>query len=173
MKEKTAYVVGSSVRKSLSPTIFNYWFKKYNVEGKYFYKEIKEEKFDEKIKTILKEENLCGLNITTPFKEKIISHLTKIDNHSTNIGAVNCVTIKKNIYEGANTDWTGFQSSLEQFLEENQSKITRKKLNWYPLYSLRRGLKEVLNYNSVKFNGLAKESLVYKDKNFDTEKIKV
>ena len=61
MKEKTAYVVGSSARKSLSPTIFNYWFKKYNVEGKYFYKEIKEEKFDEKIKTILKEEKLYVL----------------------------------------------------------------------------------------------------------------
>ena len=125
--EKTAYVVGSNVKTSLSPTIFKYWFNKYGVEGKYFYKEIKKEKFDEEIKKTLKEKNLCGLNITTPFKEKIIPHLTKTDNHATSIGAVNCVTIKDGAYEGTNTDWVGFQNSLEQFLKENQNKITTKK----------------------------------------------
>lgn len=121
MSTKKAYVVGTNVSKSLSPTIFNYWFYKYNISGEYNYKEIKEELFDEKIKTLLKEENLCGLNVTMPFKEKIISHLTKTDEYATKINAVNCVTIKANSFEGTNTDWIGFQNSLEAFEEKHQN----------------------------------------------------
>ena len=29
---KKAYVIGKNASKSLSPTIFNYWFKKYNIK---------------------------------------------------------------------------------------------------------------------------------------------
>ena len=43
---KKAYVVGTGVSKSLSPTIFNYWFKKYNIVGEYGYVEIKDRSKD-------------------------------------------------------------------------------------------------------------------------------
>ena len=46
MKKKKAYVVGTNVSKSLSPLIFNYWFKKYNVKAKYSFVEVKEKDFD-------------------------------------------------------------------------------------------------------------------------------
>ena len=72
---KKAYVIGKNASKSLSPTIFNYWFNKYNIKGEYGFKEINEIDFNNAIPTILKEKNLCGLNITIPFKEKIIEHL--------------------------------------------------------------------------------------------------
>ena len=94
MSSKKAYVVGSNVKNSLSPTIFNYWFKKYNIDGFYNYKEIKESSFKEEINLVFQEKKLCGFNITTPFKEKIISYLSQIDVHSKKIGAVNCVTKK-------------------------------------------------------------------------------
>ena len=77
MNKKKAYVVGNNVRNSLSPTIFEYWFNKYNINAEYGYKEINEENFDKKIRTILKEEGLCGLNITIPFKEKIKPYLNE------------------------------------------------------------------------------------------------
>ena len=92
MSKGKALVVGTNVSKSLSPTIFNYWFKKYHIDAEYGYKEIKEENFDKEIKPMLKEDKLCGLNITAPFKEKIISHLDVLENHSIQIGAVNCVS---------------------------------------------------------------------------------
>ena len=95
MKRRKAYVIGTKVRTSLSPTIFKYWFKKYNIEGKYEYKEIKEDNFDNEIKLILKEDDLCGLNITIPFKEKIISHIPKtnpINWHATPL-AINIVWV--------------------------------------------------------------------------------
>ena len=75
MRKKIAHVIGANVSSSLSPTIFKYCFDKYCIDAEYGYIEIKEEKFDEEIKSILEEDGLCGLNITIPFKEKIIPHL--------------------------------------------------------------------------------------------------
>ena len=105
MDKKTAHVIGTNVSTSLSPAIFEYWFKKYNVNGEYGFIEIKEEKFDQEITPILKKKGLIGLNITTPFKERIVPHLT---NKHTGL-PVNCVTIKKNKITGTNTDWSGFE----------------------------------------------------------------
>ena len=95
MKNNLAMVLGTNVSKSISPLIFNYWFLKYSIGGKYNQKEIKKSEFNKQIKKILKQKDICGLNITIPFKEEIISHLDSLDGHSKKIGAVNCVTIKK------------------------------------------------------------------------------
>ena len=95
MSNKKAYVIGTNVSTSLSPMIFKYWFEKHNILGEYEYIEIKENNFHKEIKKILKEDNLCGLNITIPFKERATKLLDKMDIHSRTIGAVNCITIKK------------------------------------------------------------------------------
>ena len=126
MSKKKAYVIGTSVSTSLSPTIFAYWFGKYHIDAKYNYKEIKKENFNDEIKKLLGERGLCGLNITTPFKEKIIHHLDMIDKHATLIGAVNCVSKVEEKLEGINTDWTGFQESIKWQEERGLPKIERK-----------------------------------------------
>ena len=115
MSNKKAYVIGTNASTSLSPMIFKYWFDKYNVLGEYEYIELKENNFHKEIKTILKDDNLCGLNITIPFKEKIIPHLTKISRHAKKIMAVNCVTKNKGLMFGKNTDWLGFYNALSVF----------------------------------------------------------
>ena len=54
MRKKKIYVVGTEVSTSMAPTIFQYWFNKYNINyAEYGYKEIKEENFDKEIKTII------------------------------------------------------------------------------------------------------------------------
>ena len=108
---KKLYVVGNRASKSLSPTIFNYWFKKYNIKASYGYLELTEKNFHKKIKEVLEKKDTLGLNVTIPFKNKIIKHLGKIDAHAKKIGAVNCVTNKKTI-NGTNTDWTGYYKTL-------------------------------------------------------------
>ncbi len=116
MTIKKAYVVGNNVKTSLSPIIFQYWFEKNNIDAEYGYVEIQEKDFDQKIKNLLKEEGLVGLNVTIPFKEKIISYLTSQDKCATEIKAVNCVTINdNNTISGTNTDWIGFMNALENF----------------------------------------------------------
>ena len=109
---KKAYVIGNNVHKSLSPTIFNYWFKKYKVEGEYGFIEIEEKNFENEIIKIFKNPEICGLNITIPYKEKIIPFLSKTDAHSTLIGAVNYITKDKQHFIGGNTDWIGFKNSI-------------------------------------------------------------
>ena len=123
---KKAYVIGKNASKSLSPTIFNYWFKKYNIEGEYGFKEISESDFKKNIPTILKEKNLVGLNITIPFKEEIIKYLHSIDKNAEQIGAVNCVSKTKEGFSGSNTDWIGFEESIKWQEKQNTTKIITK-----------------------------------------------
>ncbi len=108
---KKFYVVGANSSNSLSPTIFNYWFKKYKIEAKYSYLELNKKNFDKKIKEVIKNRNTHGLNITIPFKQKIMKYIESLDNHSKNINAVNCVHFGSKI-RGINTDWEGYFKTL-------------------------------------------------------------
>ena len=108
---KKFYVIGSKASTSLSPTIFNYWFKKYKINAKYGFIETNKENFDIKIKKLLKEKNLSGLNITIPFKKTIMKHINVLDTHSKKINAVNCLVIKSKI-KGYNTDWQGYYRTI-------------------------------------------------------------
>ena len=105
------FVVGNSVSTSLSPTIFNYWFKKYKIKASYGYIEIKNKNFTKEITEAINNKETKGLNITIPFKKQIIKHIDILDKHSKKINAVNCILIGKKI-KGINTDWLGYFNSL-------------------------------------------------------------
>jgi shikimate dehydrogenase len=64
---------------------------------------------------------LCGLNVTIPYKEKIISYLDKIDPVAEKIGAVNTVKFiqdgSRKVLVGYNTDYYGFRNSLAPNLD--------------------------------------------------------
>ena len=120
---KKYYVIGNKASTSLSPIIFNYWFNKYRIDAKYGYLEWKNRRFDKLIEKTLLDKNIFGLNITIPFKQKIMKHLHDADNHSKNINAVNCVSIKKKI-KGFNTDWSGYYKTLPKKIKiSKNSKI--------------------------------------------------
>tara|TARA_B100000575_G_scaffold291219_1_gene296575 strand:- start:819 stop:1607 length:789 start_codon:yes stop_codon:yes gene_type:complete len=119
---KNFYVVGSNTSKSLSPDIFNYWFKKYNLSASYGYIEVKENGFDKKIKSVLKKKDTMGLNVTIPYKAKILKFLEKIDKHSEKINAVNCLVVK-NSKTGINTDWSGYEKTLPKNLKKKGANV--------------------------------------------------
>jgi shikimate dehydrogenase len=61
---------------------------------------------------LLKEQpELCGLNITIPYKEQIIPYLDH-KGKITAIGACNCIHIREGRLYGYNTDVTGFRDSF-------------------------------------------------------------
>jgi shikimate dehydrogenase len=67
--------------------------------------------------TILKENpELMGINVTIPYKEKVIPYLDQLDPACKKIGAVNCIKIRDNQLIGYNTDYIGFRNSLEKWL---------------------------------------------------------
>jgi len=124
---KKFYVVGNNTKKSLSPDIFKHWFKKYKITADYTHLELEEKDFEKKITKVFQDKEVFGCNITVPFKEKIIPHLKKIDEHSKLIGAVNCVTRVGEGFEGINTDWIGFKDSLEWFQKRKKTNLFKKK----------------------------------------------
>ena len=119
--KKRAYIIGSNSKQSLSPQIFSYWFKQNNINAEYLYKQIEPSKFDGEIQEVLEQKNVCGFNVTIPYKELIINKINNFDVHSQKIGAVNCVSNSKNKWVGKNTDWIGFLQSI------NNKNMTVKK----------------------------------------------
>src|SRR5437667_2324133 len=61
--------------------------------------------------------DLCGLNVTIPYKEKVIPFLTRQSDVVQSIGACNCIKIEKGQLTGYNTDVTGFENSLQPQLQ--------------------------------------------------------
>lgn len=61
--------------------------------------------------------NLKGMNVTIPYKEKIIPFLNEIDPIAQEIGAVNTISIDENKkLKGYNTDHYGFWNSIKKHL---------------------------------------------------------
>ena len=67
--------------------------------------------------------DIMGLNVTIPYKEKIIDFLDEIDDEARKIGAVNTIKIiKNNKLKGFNTDVYGFEESLRPLVETYHKK---------------------------------------------------
>lgn len=64
------------------------------------------------VEKIFNDPDLHGLNVTIPFKEKIIPYLDELSDEAEKIGAVNTVLIKDDIKKGFNTDAFGFEKTL-------------------------------------------------------------
>ncbi|MCC7465643.1 MAG: shikimate dehydrogenase [Saprospiraceae bacterium] len=57
--------------------------------------------------------DLCGLNVTIPYKEQVIPFLHQMDATASHVGAVNCIRILPGQQlKGYNTDVIGFERSL-------------------------------------------------------------
>ena len=66
--------------------------------------------------------DLCGLNVTIPYKEKVIPFLDSLSPEARAIGAVNVIRVKhegnNTILKGYNSDVIGFTQSIEPMLDK-------------------------------------------------------
>ena len=60
----------------------------------------------------LTEAEFCGINVTIPYKEKVIPYLYEISDTAKKIGAINTVVNKKGKLYGYNTDYMGMKSLI-------------------------------------------------------------
>lgn len=83
------------------------------------------EEIDEIRLLLVVERDLRGLNVTIPYKEKVIPYLDELDLHASRIGAVNCIKISKEespgLY-GYNTDHEAFRETLRPILKSHHNK---------------------------------------------------
>jgi len=63
--------------------------------------------------------DLCGLNVTIPYKKSVIPFLDELNDTARETGAVNCIRIRNGIMIGYNTDVTGFENSLSEFFAQS------------------------------------------------------
>ena len=114
-------LVGKNIDYSFSKKYFTEKFEKENLINHSYQNFDIQSVFE--ITQIVKNPNLCGLNVTIPYKEKIIPFLDKISKKAKKIGAVNTIKItKKRKLKGYNTDFFGFQKSLSSLLNEHHKK---------------------------------------------------
>jgi len=112
-KEKLFVLIGEKLNHSISPMIFNYYFKKLNLNYRYGLLPVTAEYFSEVLKKI-RASSIIGLNVTIPYKEKIIPFLDDLDKEAERIGSVNVVHNIKGKLKGYNTDHSGFIRALLQ-----------------------------------------------------------
>jgi shikimate dehydrogenase len=66
--------------------------------------------------------NLCGLNVTIPYKSAVLKYLDFIDEQARSVGAVNVLKLKRIgnevILKGFNSDIDGFRNSISPYLGE-------------------------------------------------------
>lgn len=122
MSKRLYGLIGQSLFHSFSKDYFSNKFLEEKVEAEYLNFEMPE--LDGFKEFITKNQFLLGLNVTIPYKEKIIQYLDELSVEATKIGAVNCIKIDKNTQKltGFNTDAFGFSQSIKPFLESGHTK---------------------------------------------------
>ncbi len=65
---------------------------------------------------------LCGLNVTIPYKTAVISYLDEVSPLVGEIGACNCIHIRRGKLSGYNTDVPAFRASIEGWLEPHDKR---------------------------------------------------
>ena len=121
MKKKFG-IIGNPVKHSLSPVLHKYWFKKYNIEADYKIIEATDKDLTEIIKKI-KQEDYTGINVTLPFKQKIINYVDKVVNDAEYTGSVNTVLLDNSkTVIGENTDVYGLQAAYLKEIENSHNK---------------------------------------------------
>lgn len=108
-------LIGHPLKHSQSRILFNEKFEHEGLDCRYQNFDI--QSVDEIKEVMERYPDLCGFNVTIPYKEAIIPLLDDIDPTAKEVGAVNVVTIREGKLKGYNTDIYGFEQLLERALK--------------------------------------------------------
>ncbi len=122
---KTFGLIGYPLSKSFSQKYFTDKFEKESFKGRYLNFPIAS--IDEFPELINHHPYIGGLNVTIPYKEKVIQYLDDLDPISKEVGAVNVIKVDWSIpakprLTGYNSDIIGFSKSIEPLLNANHKK---------------------------------------------------
>ena len=106
-------VIGEHLKHSFSPEI-------HSQIGDYDY--IIKEVEPENLEAFIKEKDFLGINVTIPYKEKVIPMLDYVDPAALEIGAVNTVVNRDGKLYGYNTDYSGMMALVNRIGLEIQGK---------------------------------------------------
>lgn len=109
-----AGVIGHPVAHSRSPTLHNYWLRRYGLQGHYIPMDIAPTDLADLVRT-LPRLGFVGLNVTLPHKEAILGIADHVTDRAALIGAANTLIFRKDgKIHADNTDGSGFIANLRQ-----------------------------------------------------------
>ena len=109
---KKYFVIGNPINHSLSPKLHNHWLKENKIDA--VYEKIKIDEND--LKNVIakcKEKKINGINVTVPFKKKVIPYLDDLSVEAEQTQSVNTIVFKEGGLIGHNTDIVGFEKGIK------------------------------------------------------------
>lgn len=123
MPNKNFGLIGRKLEHSFSKEYFSQKFKLEKLPYSYELFELSSVK---QLHDLIVSKNLCGLNVTVPFKEEVIPFLNEIETHAKQIGAINTIAINwdesKPFLKGYNTDAFGFDQMVKPFIKKHHER---------------------------------------------------
>ena len=104
-------VIGNPIDHSLSPKLHNHWFKENNINALYEKCLLNEVDIKNIIERVKKKE-ISGLNVTVPFKKKIIPFVERLTNEASISSSINTIYMENDKIVGHNTDIAGFELAI-------------------------------------------------------------
>ncbi len=111
-------LIGFPLEHSFSKKYFTEKFQKENIADAE-YKNFPLSSIEEFPLLLKGEPDLCGLNVTIPYKESVLEFVHEFSDEVLEIGAVNCIKIENEKLTGFNTDCYGFEESLKPLLKKH------------------------------------------------------
>lgn len=112
--EKKFGLIGSTVSHSFSKAYFDEKFFRDGLRD-YHYELYPLNSIEELTKLLDENPELCGLNVTIPYKEQVLKFVHEVDDDAQKIGAVNVIRIRDGKLRGYNTDSDAFLETLKRW----------------------------------------------------------
>lgn len=126
--ERMAGIIGDRPSQyAKSPSLWNAVFRTMNLDCVYYPFDVDAANLGRLTDALRRTDRLLGLNVTVPYKMKIIEHLDGLDDMARQIGAVNTVVrMEDGRLIGFNTDGSGFLWSLTAPLLAGEAPLLRE-----------------------------------------------
>ena len=109
-----AGVIGSPIAHSKSPALHTHWLKTLGITGHYIPIDVAQEDLEHIVKTLPKM-GFVGVNVTVPYKEKVMDFADLVTDRAALIGSANTLIFRKDgKIHADNTDSYGFIQNLRQ-----------------------------------------------------------
>ncbi|MEC3861348.1 shikimate dehydrogenase [Mesobacterium sp. TK19101] len=109
-----AGVIGSPIAHSKSPRLHGHWLRTMGLPGHYIPMEVPSDKLEETLR-LLPQLGFVGLNVTIPYKERVMEIADLITDRATIIGAANTLIFRRDgRIHADNTDGYGFIENIRQ-----------------------------------------------------------
>ena len=122
MSKKSFAIIGNPIDHSLSPILHEYWYKKYNINATYKLLKVDEDSL-KSVTNKIRNNELAGVNVTLPYKQKIIPFVDNLINDAKTTNSVNTIFLDDNgVLVGENTDVFGLQAAYLKEITHVQNK---------------------------------------------------